>query len=111
MYPIRVPRMPLGWKFSAVKSLLLLGWAYLALLFAWGAAQSLFGDARGWLFLLNVAAVYLFIPAPIVLLLGASLRRWSIAAVALVACLLWGMLFGRLYLPRSIPQAEGMALN
>lgn len=103
--------MPNGWKFSKLNVLLLLAWAYLALLFAWGAAQSIFGDGRGWLFLLNVAAVYLFIPAPVVLLLGLFSRRWSICAVALVACCWWMMLFGRLYLPRSIPPAEGVALK
>jgi vancomycin resistance protein VanJ len=103
--------MPNGWKFSKLNTLLLLAWTYLALLFAWGAAQSIWGDGRGWLFLLNVAAVYLFIPAPIVLLLGVLSRRWSICVVALVACCWWGMLFGKLYLPRSIPAAEGVALN
>ena len=103
--------MPFGWKFSLLNSLLLLAWAYLALLFGWGAAQSLFGDGRGWLFLLNVAAVYLFIPAPIVLLLGACSRRWSICALALIACCWWGVLFGKLYLPRSVPPAEGVAIN
>lgn len=98
-------------KLSMVYCLLLLGWAYLALLFGWGAAQSIWGDGRGWLFLLNVAAVYLFIPAPLVLLLGIFRRSWSIAFVALVACGWWAVLFGQLYLPRSVPAPQGVALN
>ncbi len=67
------------------------GWIYFAFLFGWLAAYLLTGDRIGLVSLLNLLAVYLFLPLPLVILVNLFLRRPAIWAAALigVAAFIW----------------------
>ena len=103
--------MPSRWKSSITKFLLFLSWAYFGLLFGWGIANRLWGDGFWWLFLLNVFAIYLFAPSPLLILGGFYTRRKSVWIPALLACGWAIFLYGSLFLPPSGPVPEGQSLT
>lgn len=81
-------------------SLLLIGvWIYFAFLFGWLAAYLLTGDRIGLVSLLNLLAVYLFLPLPLVILVNLFLRRPAIWAAALIGVAAFIWLWGGLFLP------------
>ena len=94
-------RIQLTWS-SPVKTLFkrLLSaaiWIYITALFAWLAFYLISGDQIGLVSLVNILAVYLFLPLPVVLLANLYLRQpaiWIAAGIGLVAFIgLWGGLF------------------
>jgi endonuclease/exonuclease/phosphatase (EEP) superfamily protein YafD len=75
-------------------------WIYFAALFAWLAAYMLSGDRFGLVSLVNILAVYLFLPLPVILLANLNLRQppiWVAAGLGLVA---FAWLWGGLFLPK-----------
>lgn len=73
------------------------GWLYFLLLFAWTAGYLLVGDDWVFLALVNLGAVYLFFPLPLVPFIAVICKRRSlwlgIAGGAAVFIWLWGGLF------------------
>jgi vancomycin resistance protein VanJ len=84
------------------KVLLSLSWFYLALLLAWLAGYILIGDRLRFLGLINLLAVYLFIPLPVILLAAIFFKRGSLGVgfgIGMIAFLfLWGFQFNPLRL-------------
>ncbi len=89
------PMMPF-----AIDVLLVGIWIYFAILFGWLAANLLTGDRIGLVSLLNLVAVYLFLPLPLVILTNLYLRRPTIWAAVLVGVVAFLWLWGSLFLPR-----------
>lgn len=92
-------------------------WVYFILLFIWLAAYLFFGDASPYLGIINLIAVYLFLPLPLTFVIALTSRRidlWLAFSVGLLAfILLWGGLFlpsGRNQ-PNSSPQLTVMTYN
>jgi endonuclease/exonuclease/phosphatase (EEP) superfamily protein YafD len=81
------------------------GWLYVALLCGWAVTRSLAGDRWWWLFTLNSLAVYLFVPAPAVLLIAVLRRRVALVLGAFLALALGLVLYGHLFLP-ALGRAE-----
>ncbi|MGB2909595.1 MAG: hypothetical protein WBB55_03340, partial [Anaerolineales bacterium] len=77
-------------------------WVYLLLLFTWLALHLATGDRFGYLGLVNMIAVYLFLPLPFVLLSALFYRSIKLlvgfGAALLVFIWLWGGLFSPLHL-------------
>jgi vancomycin resistance protein VanJ len=84
------------------KVLLSLSWFYMALLLAWLAGYIVIGDRLRYLGLINLLAVYLFIPLPVLLLAAIFFKRASLGvgfSIGLMAFLfLWGLQFNPLRL-------------
>jgi vancomycin resistance protein VanJ len=66
-----------------------------------------FADAWWWLFLLNSAAVFLFVPLPVAVLVAALQRNVVLIAGALFAVAIFLSAWGGLLLPHSQPDATG----
>jgi endonuclease/exonuclease/phosphatase (EEP) superfamily protein YafD len=99
-------RIPLTRTFVA------LSYLYLVCLFAWLVLQTLFNDRWWWMFLLNSFAVYLFLPAFIVLPFGILARKRLLWMGASVVLLPGFMMYGELLLPPgSQAQASGTTLT
>jgi vancomycin resistance protein VanJ len=79
---------------------------YTSFIALWFTLRLLFFDTIWWLALLNTAAIYLFLPLP--LLLGIALYRRSrlIAGILAGPLLLWCWLFGARLLPPTPPTQE-----
>ena len=79
-------------------------WGYLLLLFTWLAFYMATGDRIGYLGLVNMIAVYLFLPLPFVLLSALFYRSIGLllgfGAALLVFLWLWGSLFSPLHYRR-----------
>ncbi|MGB6423332.1 MAG: endonuclease/exonuclease/phosphatase family protein [Anaerolineales bacterium] len=77
-------------------------WGYLSLLFTWLALYMATGDHFGYLGLVNMIAVYLFLPLPFVFLSALLYRSIGLlvgfGAALLVFLWLWGGLFSPLHL-------------
>jgi len=75
-------------------------WVYFTLLFGWLLLYSLTGDSLGAISIVNMLAVYLFLPLPIIFVFAFFIRRVEIWVAALlgVAAFLW--LWGALFLPQ-----------
>lgn len=77
-------------------------WGYLLLLFTWLAFYMATGDRIGYLGLVNMIAVYLFLPLPFVLLSALFYRSIGLllgfGTALLVFLWLWGSLFSPLHL-------------
>lgn len=80
--------------------LLLAAYAYLAGLACWLGLQTFFPDRWWWLFLLSSLAVYLFLPLPLVGLVALLLRRFDLWLGFGAGLLVWGLLYGELFLPQ-----------
>lgn len=78
--------------------------AYLVLLpaIAWYPAYLALGDSRWWMFVINSIAPYLFLPVPVVLVVGLLARRWGLFVAALVPTVVFVLLFGPLFVPRDM---------
>ncbi|HZD56849.1 MAG TPA: endonuclease/exonuclease/phosphatase family protein [Anaerolineales bacterium] len=92
-----------GWTIAII-------WAYFAILCSWLAAYLITGDRIAVVAALNMLAVYLFFPLPLVILVAVFLRNrgvWSGAVLAATAFIwFWGGLFlPRLARPSSDPRA------
>jgi endonuclease/exonuclease/phosphatase (EEP) superfamily protein YafD len=77
-----------------------LNWTYLAILFAWLIAYLSTGDSIAYLGLVNLAAVYLFFPLPLVLLAALLCRSRSLGAGFLIGAAAFIWLWGVQFLPR-----------
>jgi endonuclease/exonuclease/phosphatase (EEP) superfamily protein YafD len=85
---------------SFAAGLLVVGvWIYFAFLFGWLAAYLLVGDRNRMVSLLNLLAVYWFLPLLLIILANLFLRRPAIWAAVLIggAAFIW--LWGGLFLP------------
>lgn len=89
----------------------ILFWPYLILLMAWLLAYVLVGDRNGYLGLVNLLAVYLFVPLPLALLSGLLCRRWGLLGAAGVGALAFAALWGPLFVPRLSPIPDGPRLR
>src|SRR5690606_17722338 len=69
---------------------------------AWYPVYLTLGDTHWWMFVINSVAPYLFVPVPLVLLVALLTRRWILVVAALLPALVFAMLFGQLFLPRSL---------
>lgn len=83
----------------------LVSWTYLAILFAWLLAYLVAKDHLGYLGLINLVAVYLFFPLPVVLLTALVCRSRGLGVAFLIGGLAFLWLWGGLFLPRS-PRAQ-----
>jgi hypothetical protein len=89
-------------------TLLWLGCAlYLLGIAWWWMLRLVFADAWWWLFLLNSAAVFLFVPLPVAVLVAALQRNVVLIAGALFAVAIFLSAWGGLLLPHSQPDATG----
>jgi vancomycin resistance protein VanJ len=77
---------------------------YFALLFAWLAAYLLSGDQIPLLAGINMLAVYLFFPLPLVILSALLLRRTSIWIATAMAAGVFAWLWGGQLIPKSAVQ-------
>ncbi len=74
-------------------------WIYFLLLFGWLGAYLLTGDRFAFLSALNMLAVYLFYPLPLVIIAAIFLRRRELWAGVLFGVVLFARLWGGLFLP------------
>ena len=80
-------------------------WAYFSLLFVWLLVHTLTGDQIPTLAAINMLAVYLFLPLPLVILGAFLLRRTGIWIATALAVGVFAWLWGGLFIPRSAAQA------
>ncbi len=89
-----------------------LSWGYTVSLFSWFVAGQSFGDRWWWLALLNTFALCLFIPLPLITLLGFFNRRRVIWGAIGLSWLLFLGLYGDLFAPHlPLAQTEGTTLT
>jgi vancomycin resistance protein VanJ len=90
---------------------------YVSLVLAWAITHPFLGDATWWLFILNAFSVYLFWPAPLVLLMALLLRRRLLAislGLVLMAGLIghgWALVPKFPSAPTSAPRLRVMTFN
>jgi endonuclease/exonuclease/phosphatase (EEP) superfamily protein YafD len=77
----------------------------------WICLHFLLGDRWWWLFAINSVALYLFVPAPFLLLLALALRKAAFFAGFLVAAVVWFHFWGALFMPSSSEGHEGPSLR
>lgn len=91
--------------------LLWFGWLYLLLIVIWLILRLLFFDGLWWLSIINDAAIYIFLPLPILLAVCLWKRRWRLLLGLSIPILAFGLLFGELFLPQwphSLPEGGRM---
>jgi endonuclease/exonuclease/phosphatase (EEP) superfamily protein YafD len=76
-------------------------WAYFTLLFGWLFLYLFSGDRISWLSMVNMLAVYLFLPLPLVVGANLFLRRAEIWIGALLGLAAFAWFWGSLFLPKS----------
>lgn len=76
-------------------------WVYFTLLFGWLALYLFSGDRFAALSLVNMLAVYLFTPLPLVALVAIALRRAEVWAGVILGAAAFAVLWGGLFLPKS----------
>jgi endonuclease/exonuclease/phosphatase (EEP) superfamily protein YafD len=84
---------------------------YLALLAIWLLVQQLIGDGTWWLFLINAAGIYLFVPLPLVLALALWRRNPALIGASLAASAVFALFWGGLFWPNDKPQPDGPVLT
>lgn len=86
-------------------------WAYFTILFGWVVLYLLTGDRFGYLSLVNMLAVYLFLPLPVILIVAIFIRRWEvwIGTIVGIAVFLW--FWGDLFLPNLLPDPGNGSSN
>lgn len=82
-------------------------WVYFTLLFGWLVVYLVSGDRFGPLSVVNLLAVYLFIPLLLVFVAALFLRRWEIWAGLLLGALVFFWFWGNLFLPSAQRAAAG----
>lgn len=75
-------------------------WVYFSILFGWLLIYLLSGDRIGWVSIVNMLAVYLFLPLPFVLLVNLHLRRMDIWVGLFLGLMTFVWFWGSLFLPR-----------
>ncbi|KAA3648140.1 MAG: hypothetical protein DWQ07_03860 [Chloroflexi bacterium] len=90
---------------------LLLSWLYFFVLLVWLLLYLFTGDDNGFLGLFNAFAVYLFVPLPLVLLVALGTRNLPLIGGSVIFVAVFFTFWGNLFLPRSLPQDEAMALR
>jgi endonuclease/exonuclease/phosphatase (EEP) superfamily protein YafD len=85
--------------------------AYLAGIVWWWTLRVIFADTWWWLFLLNSAAVFLFVPLPFAAIVAVVQRNILLLAGALFAVALFISVWGGLLWPHSRPEPEGPVLT
>lgn len=75
-------------------------WVYLALLFFWLALYVTTVDRIGYVGLVNLLAVYLFAPLPLVAIAALAWRQRTLGTGVLLGILVFGWFWGGLFLPR-----------
>jgi len=83
----------------------LLGYLLLLPSIVWYPAYLALGDSHWWMFVVNSVAPYLFLPVPIIMVLALLARRWGLVVTALVPTVVFVLLFGQLFVPRSAKAA------
>jgi endonuclease/exonuclease/phosphatase (EEP) superfamily protein YafD len=87
-------------------------WIYLGILFAWLVAFLLAGDSITYLGLVNLAAVILFYPLPLVILAAVLCRSRALGVGFLIGAAAFAWLWGGLFIPRiSSASASGPKLS
>jgi endonuclease/exonuclease/phosphatase (EEP) superfamily protein YafD len=76
-------------------------WIYFSLLYGWLILYLLSGDRSGWLSMVNMLAVYLFLPLPLVFAANLYLRRVEIWIGALLGAAVFAWFWGSLFLPKT----------
>lgn len=74
-------------------------WVYFTLLLGWLVLYLTSGDRFAWLSLVNMLAVYLFLPLPLVIAANLFLRRVEIWAAVLLGLAVFAWFWGSLFLP------------
>jgi vancomycin resistance protein VanJ len=92
-------------KFSAVREIIqswtiAIIWAYFAILYGWLAAYLITGDGIAIVAAVNMLAVYLFYPLPLVILAAVFLRNRGVWAGAVFGATAFLWFWGGLFLPR-----------
>ncbi len=77
-------------------------WVYFTILFGWLILYLTSGDRIGWLSLVNMLAVYLFLPLPLVIVANLFLRRVEVWAAVLLGLAVFAWFWGELFLPVPI---------
>jgi len=78
-------------------------WAYLTLLFGWLAVYLTTGERNGAIAIVNLLAVYLFLPLPLVILGSIFLRRASLLGISGIAVAVFLWIWGSVLLPQPTP--------
>lgn len=78
-------------------------WVYLTLLFGWLATYLATGERFGLLAIVDLLAVYLFLPLPLVILGSVFLRRASLFSISCLAVAAFLWLWGGLFWPKPAP--------
>lgn len=84
---------------------------YVLFIVIWLILRLLLFDRLWWLSIINDAAIYIFVPLPIMLTACLWKRRWRLLAGLSIPILAFGVLFGELFLPQlpySLPEGGRM---
>jgi endonuclease/exonuclease/phosphatase (EEP) superfamily protein YafD len=84
---------------------------YLAGLAAWFVVQRFVGDSSAWLFVINAAGIYYFVPLPLALAVALVLRSRALVATSLAAATVFVWLWGGLFWPNGHEEPEGSVLT
>jgi len=76
-------------------------WVYYTLLFSWAVGFLVTGDRYPVLMVLNIAALYLFLPIPLALIVAILIPRRELWIGAGTSILLFLAMWGQLFLPRT----------
>lgn len=81
-------------------------WVYFILLFTWLVAHTLSGDQIPFLAAINMLAVYLFFPLPLIILVAVPLQRTGIWIAIALATGAFAWMWGGLFVPKGADQAS-----
>jgi len=85
--------------------------SYLLVLTGWLLVQQAIGDRTSWLFLINAAGIYLFLPLPLALSIAIWRRSLPLVGGSLAAAAVFVIVWGGLFWPNSHEEAEGPVLT
>jgi endonuclease/exonuclease/phosphatase (EEP) superfamily protein YafD len=96
---------------KTLRSLLLAAcWIYTALLFGWLVTYLVIGERFGIIAIVNLLAVYLFLPLPLVILVSVFLRRIRLFTTSGLAVVAFLWLWGGVFWPKPTPAHAGYNL-
>ena len=78
-----------------------ISWAYLVLMALWLALHLVVSDRLGYLALVNLLAVYFFLPLPVILLISVIFRRTGLIIGGLMASMVFLYFWGGLFIPSA----------
>ena len=84
---------------------------YLAAIVLWWTFRVIFADAWWWLYLLNSAAVFLFVPLPFATVIAGLQRNLTLIVGCVFAVVLFLSVWGTLLWPHSRPEPQGPVLT